>query len=160
MNWTEASIEQRREFLKSASSALGVAACGAFFVACENTTVKNPQDTTPSEDVSFIITDDTELQALTTVQSTATKSVDGFNSGFPILFIRTSATEIKAYSSACSHEGFPVNKTLENGKIYCSIHGSEFDPLTGNVLQGPAFRALDKFTTTFEPQTNKLTLKK
>lgn len=158
MNWTEATIEQRRDFLRTASSALGVAACGAFFVACENTTVKNP-DNPDSQGVSFVITNDPQLQSLTTVNASALKNVPNYNSGFPILFIRTSATEIKAYSSACTHQGAIVDETLDSGKIYCSEHGSEFDPLTGNVLQGPASRPLDKFTTTFDPQTNTLTLK-
>lgn len=158
MNWTEASIEQRREFLKSATSAFGVAACGAFFVACENTTVKNP-DTQNNTGVSFVITNDAQLQSLTTVGASAFKNVPNYNSGLPILFIRTSASEIKAYSSACTHEGRPLNESLDNGKIYCSFHGSEFDPATGNVLQGPAVAPLVRFETTFDPQTNTLTLK-
>ncbi len=160
MNWTEASIEQRREFLKSASSALGIAACGAFFLACENTTVKDPIDNTPNDAVTFNISVDTALLALSTINASAQKIVPGYNSGTPIIFIRTSESEIKAYSTACTHNGLPINETLENGKIYCSWHGSEFDPLTGNVVQGPATSPLVKFTTTFDPQTNILTLKK
>lgn len=157
MNWTDASIEQRREFLKTASSALGVAACGAFFVACENTTVKNP-DNPNNQSVTFTITEDAKLQVLTTVNASVFKVVPNFNSGFPILFVRTSATEIKAYSSSCTHQGFTVNEALDNGKIYCSLHGSEFDPATGNVIQGPALTPLVKFTTTFDSLTNILTL--
>lgn len=158
MNWTEASIEQRRDFLKTATSALGVAACGAFFVACENTTVKNP-DNPNNAGVSFVITNDPVLSVLSTINASTFKIVPNFNGGLPVLFIRTSATEIKAYSSACTHEGRPINETLENGRIYCSFHGSEFDPTTGNVLQGPAVTPLVRFSTTFDPQTNTLTLK-
>jgi Rieske Fe-S protein len=158
MNWTDATIEQRREFLKTASSALGVAACSAFFIACENTTVKNP-DNQNNQSVTFTITDDTKLQVLTTINASVLKLVPNYNSGFPILFIRTSATEIKAYSSACTHQGFTLNEALENGRVYCSLHGSEFDPATGNVVQGPALIPLVQFPTTFDPQTNILTLK-
>lgn len=158
MNWTDASIEQRREFLKSATSALGVAACGAFFVACENTTVKSP-DNPNTQGVSFVITSDDKLQVLTTINASVLKLVPNYNGGFPILFIRISATEINAYSSACTHQGVIVNETLVSGKIYCNEHGSEFDPSTGNVVQGPASIPLDKFNTTFDPQTNTLTLK-
>ena len=157
MNWTDASIEQRREFLKTATSAFGVAACGAFFVACENTTVKNP-DNPNTTGVTFVITNEPQLASLTTVGASALKSVPNYNSGFPILFIRVSQTDIKAYSSRCTHEGQPLNETLDNGKIYCSFHGSEFDPATGNVLQGPAVSPLVRFNTTFDPQTNTLTL--
>ncbi|MBL8005435.1 MAG: Rieske 2Fe-2S domain-containing protein [Candidatus Kapabacteria bacterium] len=158
MNWTDASIEQRRDFLKTASSAFGVAACGAFFIACENTTVKNP-DTQNNQITTFTITEDVKLQVLTTINASVFKVVPNFNSGFPILFIRTSESVIKAYSSSCTHQGLVINESLENGRIYCSWHGSEFDPASGNVLQGPALTPLVQFSTTFDPLTNILTLK-
>ncbi|MCC3770477.1 Rieske (2Fe-2S) protein [Streptomyces sp. UNOC14_S4] len=45
--------------------------------------------------------------------------------------------QYKAFSAVCTHAGCVVNK-IEKGRIHCSCHGSEFDPATGKVLQGPA----------------------
>lgn len=159
MNWTNATIEQRREFIKNASSTVGIAVCSAFFLACESTTVKAPTDTNPTDAITFIITADEKLKSLTTINSSVFKTVPNFNSGFPVLFFRTSQTEILAYSSVCPHQSLPINETLEGNKITCSWHGSQFEVQTGNVIEGPANGPLLKFVTTFDPQTNVLTLK-
>jgi len=45
-------------------------------------------------------------------------------------------------SSHCTHLGCKINN-LENGRLVCPCHGSEYD-LEGKVLKGPAFKNLDK----------------
>lgn len=44
-------------------------------------------------------------------------------------------------SSHCTHLGCKINK-MENGKLACPCHGSEYD-LGGKVLKGPAYKNLE-----------------
>jgi len=44
------------------------------------------------------------------------------------------------YSSHCTHLGCKINR-MENGRLACPCHGSEYD-LEGKVLKGPAFKNL------------------
>ncbi|KOG86812.1 Rieske (2Fe-2S) protein [Streptomyces varsoviensis] len=45
--------------------------------------------------------------------------------------------QYKAFSAVCTHAGCVVDK-IEDGKINCPCHGSQFDAETGKVLRGPA----------------------
>jgi len=56
---------------------------------------------------------------------------------------------IYALSTICTHAGCDManyGRISSNG-IYCSCHGSEFD-VDGNVVRGPARRALDHYQVT------------
>ncbi|MBL1097157.1 QcrA and Rieske domain-containing protein [Streptomyces coffeae] len=46
-----------------------------------------------------------------------------------------------AFSAVCTHAGCVVD-AVEDGKISCSCHGSQFDARTGKVLEGPATEPL------------------
>lgn len=54
------------------------------------------------------------------------------------------ADGVVAYSAVCTHQGCPVNMWKKDaGTLYCSCHGSQFDPKDGaKVLDGPAPRRL------------------
>lgn len=45
--------------------------------------------------------------------------------------------QYKAFSARCTHAGCVLD-TVEKGEGNCPCHGSRFDALTGQVLQGPA----------------------
>lgn len=45
-------------------------------------------------------------------------------------------------SARCTHLGCKIN-TLENGRLICPCHGSEYN-LNGNPIKGPAYRKLEK----------------
>ncbi len=47
---------------------------------------------------------------------------------------------IKVLSSHCTHLDCIINK-VENGRLICPCHGSEFD-LNGNAVKGPAYKPL------------------
>ncbi|GBD44597.1 Cytochrome bc1 complex Rieske iron-sulfur subunit [bacterium HR40] len=54
------------------------------------------------------------------------------------------AEDVLCFSAICTHECCPVNMwKAENRTLYCSCHGSEYDPATGaTVVAGPAPRRL------------------
>ncbi len=61
-----------------------------------------------------------------------------------ILFVRTSATEIKALSPYCTHRKCLVAYDAPKHRLECGCHGSKFT-LAGKVLTGPATRPLPVF---------------
>ncbi|MCF3133481.1 Rieske (2Fe-2S) protein [Streptomyces olivochromogenes] len=52
---------------------------------------------------------------------------------------------LKAYSTICTHAGCAINK-LEGTKLICPCHGSEFDAVTGKVVQAPATEPLNELS--------------
>lgn len=65
--------------------------------------------------------------------------------GAPVLVIRTSESEILAFSAICTHLGCLVNWRKEQGDIYCPCHGGRF-ALDGKVIGGPPPTPLPKYS--------------
>jgi len=57
-------------------------------------------------------------------------------------FIVVKREKTTVFSSHCTHLGCEINR-LENNKLVCPCHGSEFD-LDGNAVKGPAYKSLKK----------------
>ena len=62
--------------------------------------------------------------------------------------------DLQIYSSRCTHLGCNINK-LENGKLICPCHGSQFDQ-HGKVLKGPATASLRKLNYKTDPKTKEI----
>jgi Rieske Fe-S protein len=62
------------------------------------------------------------------------------------------AGQFKAFSAMCMHLGCVVSK-VDQGKIICPCHGSEYNITDGSVYQGPTTRALDPRTLTVNGDT-------
>jgi nitrite reductase/ring-hydroxylating ferredoxin subunit len=55
-------------------------------------------------------------------------------------------TGVTALRVNCTHVGFPVARV---GKVLeCELHGSQFEPTTGAVINGPAVRPLIRYEAT------------
>ncbi|MBL1084889.1 Rieske (2Fe-2S) protein [Streptomyces actinomycinicus] len=52
---------------------------------------------------------------------------------------------LRAYSTVCTHAGCPINK-LQGTTLICPCHGSQFDAVTGKVVQAPATEPLTELT--------------
>jgi Rieske Fe-S protein len=68
------------------------------------------------------------------------------SSGAHIIVARPTTTTVAAFSAVCTHQGCAVSPAGK--RLDCPCHGSVFDATTGEVLQGPASRALDRVNVT------------
>ena len=55
--------------------------------------------------------------------------------------------EFTAFSAVCTHAGCVVD-SVEDGRIGCPCHGSQFDARTGKVIEGPAVAPLPSVPVT------------
>ena len=60
-----------------------------------------------------------------------------------VVVTRTSSG-ISAFRVNCTHAGYPVER--RGAVLECDLHGSKFDPATGEVVNGPATRALTRYS--------------
>ncbi len=62
----------------------------------------------------------------------------------PCILIRTSETELAAYSQKCTHLSCAVYYAHEHGRLECPCHQGFFSARDGRVLQGPPQRPLPR----------------
>jgi cytochrome b6-f complex iron-sulfur subunit len=56
----------------------------------------------------------------------------------PVLVLRSSADEVKAYDAVCPHQRITIGTPDVSGTITCPGHGARFSAADGKVLSGPA----------------------
>lgn len=64
--------------------------------------------------------------------------------GAPAVVARPTDSAVAAFSARCTHMGCTV--AVAGAKLRCPCHGSQFDALTGAVLNGPATQNLPAIT--------------
>ena len=62
--------------------------------------------------------------------------------GDPALALQLTKGQFVAYDAICPHAGCTVGYSAGAKLLVCPCHGSEFEPATGAVIQGPATRGL------------------
>ena len=67
----------------------------------------------------------------------------------PVYVLALDDGRYAALSPICTHQGCTVN--IEGPHLVCPCHGSTFDR-SGQVLQGPAERALERFPVILTPE--------
>jgi thiosulfate dehydrogenase (quinone) large subunit len=75
------------------------------------------------------------------------------SSGDPGIVIHTNRT-FYAYDAVCPHAGCTVGWAPGNDLIVCPCHGSEFNVMTGDVIDGPAPHGLKKLKVIKESNGN------
>lgn len=68
-----------------------------------------------------------------------------------VFIVRAKAGYFYALSAVCTHLGCIANWKAEEGIVACPCHGSKFDK-EGNVIAGPAPRALPRFAMSLDDQ--------
>jgi nitrite reductase/ring-hydroxylating ferredoxin subunit len=54
--------------------------------------------------------------------------------------------ELRAFDDTCTHQGCSLAEgDLEDTIVECPCHGSQFDIVTGEVVEGPATEPIDVF---------------
>ena len=74
-----------------------------------------------------------------------------------IIVLRTSNTGVRALSRNCTHAGFTVNINTAANNLVCPSHNSIFD-LNGNVVSGPATRALTRYNASLNTEGTIITI--
>ncbi len=62
----------------------------------------------------------------------------------PVILIRTSKGDLKAFSATCTHLDCTVQYRKDMGMIWCACHNGKYD-LNGRNVSGPPPRPLDEF---------------
>jgi len=66
----------------------------------------------------------------------------------PAILLRTSATDVVAFSQKCTHLGCVVyyepGDEPDHGRWHCPCHEGNFEASTGNVISGPPTRPLGR----------------
>ena len=137
--------------LIGAAAGLGRAVGSSTRNAATTTTVPPTTTTTvasPTTTVAGATTTTAPLPKGTSIGSASQVPVGGsaaFNdptTGDPSLVIQQTADDYKAFDAICPHAGCTVAYQSSAGVIACPCHGSEFNPKTGAVIQGPATSGL------------------
>lgn len=102
---------------------------GLGLTACSAPGQSNPVAATPTAPV--------DLGAESEVSKGGAKLYRDHN----VVVSREGNGTLKAYSTICTHAGCPINK-LQGTTLICPCHGSQFDAVTGKVVQSPATEPL------------------
>ena len=135
-------MQNRRDFLKQSGTACAAIAGLGFLTALESckapaAAVATTYDAA-SNKISF---------PFTSFGTGNTVVVEGPGKEYRVFVIKKSDTDLTALKLKCTHRG--GNVQMEQAKLHCPNHGSEFD-FEGKVLEGPAAAPLKKFPVTVE----------
>jgi cytochrome b6-f complex iron-sulfur subunit len=136
---------ERKEFLRKFLYGSGLLmAAPLVFNACSK---KENDPDNPDNGANDITVD------LNSSTYSALKTVGGYAYSGNIIIMRTGETQYLALSKVCTHQSCTVE--YSGSQLVCPCHQSKFDT-NGNVLQGPATSALEKFTVTLNGSTLKI----
>ncbi|MEY4390583.1 MAG: hypothetical protein RLZZ400_326 [Actinomycetota bacterium] len=65
----------------------------------------------------------------------------------PVLITQPKKGVFRAFSVYCTHSGAVIG-LVQGSNLVCQVHGAKFDSTTGAVKQGPATKALTRYTCT------------
>jgi cytochrome b6-f complex iron-sulfur subunit len=126
----------RKEFLQKVGAAALLTSMGISLISCgddEETTPDLSGDTGITFDISSGV-----FQALQTEDTWLLHPVEN------ILIVNV-AGSVRAFTSVCTHSACTRDWAFTGTLATCTCHGSEFDN-SGQVVTGPANRALSEFT--------------
>jgi cytochrome b6-f complex iron-sulfur subunit len=141
----------RRDLLKG----LGVAIAGGMLLeACAQQGSSLPSASTSMCGASLCI-DLTEAANAALTQVNGALLIDSSND--TIMVIRATDTTVIALSAICTHAGCSMDFVPASHLLNCPCHGSQFDE-DGQVVRGPARRALRGYTATLASNVITITL--
>jgi len=153
----------RRDFLKTAAlssfALVGSASLLSTLTGCGEGE-DNPTSPRTGERVPVNL-NDSGFEALREVGGILRRNFGGNrNGGKDVIIRRISQTEFRAVSVVCPHEQCDVGSPNQD-RVICPCHQATFSMQAGNFgarLSGPARRGLDSFETSFNAETQILTI--
>ena len=130
-------VMSRLAFLKSAGLMAVSAALLPSLEGCGSSSPTNPGG---GLDVTYTVAD---FPALATTGNAALDTTRA------IILLRTSATQIQAFSAICTHQSCTVGVNNARHRYECPCHGSVYAS-DGSVISGPAPSRLTALTATFD----------
>ena len=138
-------VSSRREFMKKSLKGAEVIAIGVIAASFANGCSSTRQAAATTGPTVTVDISDAENRALATVGgSIALESNILDEAG--IFVVRESESSVRAFSRECAHNGCTL-PAFSGGTVICGCHGSGYDA-SGNVLNGPATRALKQYKAT------------
>ena len=122
----------------------GSAAAAVALTACSSTPDTAAEPTTDSTNDSGSTPTPTEVAKLADIPVGG--GIAATLDGQPILLAQPKEGTVVAFSAICTHQGCKVEPA--ETEFDCPCHQSRYDLATGEVLGGPAPRALDPVTVT------------
>ncbi|CAM3218779.1 ubiquinol-cytochrome c reductase iron-sulfur subunit [Rhodothermus bifroesti] len=136
----------RRVFLQTAGSTLPFVSLFLSLSGCDSySSMEDDNDTPPPPGSGITIEGNTVFLDLTGSEARKVANPGGFLhiDAADMLVVNVEGT-IRAFSSICTHQGCEIS-SFQNNRFVCFCHGSQFGT-DGQVLQGPATRALTAYT--------------
>ena len=150
----------RRDFIKN-SCGLACACVGVSVISllqsCEDNkayeqNINEGGDVPDSGNQILINIQDAQYQSLISTGGSAVTSSNSIDS-LGLLLLRSSETQIKAFSRRCTHSSYRVNAFNSQGLAVCSSgHGGSFNT-SGQVAAGPPNANLTSYNTSLENDT-------
>ena len=157
------SAEQtRREFFTTAGEAASVAALAGAMASllqgCGGGSPTAPSSATPLPRITVSVANGTialGIDASSPLSAVGSAALLQSSSG-PFLVARTGQDTFIALTATCTHQACTITGSA-GARYVCPCHGSNFDT-SGNVLMGPASRALRQYPTAFANNVLTITL--
>ena len=152
----EKNAQNRRTFLKTAAISSACVLCSSIPASLLQSCFDETKKPNISEDGSkgiVRIADEPQLQS---IPSASKVLIDGFNNDKSVLILRNGENEFVVFAAQCTHKGAEL-RLPKDDQIKCPLHGSLFK-LDGEVISGKAKDPLHKFTSSFDPVTQELTI--
>ena len=150
----------RRDFIKNscglACACVGVSAI-SLLQSCEDNKAYEQNsnegvDIPDSGNQIVINIQDAQYQSLINTGGSIVTSSNSIDS-LGLLLIRSSETQIKAFSRRCTHSSYRVNAFNSQGLAVCSSgHGGSFNT-SGQVAAGPPSASLTSYNTSLDNDT-------
>ena len=150
-------MSSRREFLFNTISTITIAGISGSLASILQSCAANPTGLNSYSGIKKIAASPVDNKIELIIDSANPLNLTGgilllvYNNGDNgVLLQRISATEIKAITAVCTHDGCIIDLfSTEENNFGSPCHGSRFN-LNGGVVQGPADAPLKSFLTTFE----------
>ncbi|TDW31305.1 Rieske (2Fe-2S) protein [Cryobacterium psychrophilum] len=121
----------------AAAAAVGLVGCSTGSGTSTSTSTGTSTGTAPNDTSN-------EIASLTEIPVGGSIVVE--LNGKKIVLSQPESGTVKAFSAVCTHQGCIV--APREKELACPCHGSRFDASTGDVLEGPATRALPPVAVT------------